>query len=205
VESTIRAVFKGRDEQLIEDVINSLRSPFVATGNNAIVWTLVQAIKPNPSMSSTLGGKKLKHRHKVLRGPPWSIVCFGDGGENGTIRRNVIYDGNGDAVAQVDFGHGFNVGIHCHALVKGNLEHTAGDTEDHMFELPTVPWCWTCIPDVRQHTVDNRDVSEEDSEVVDRKGTSLFRLPETVDASCWVNINIPYEDYMGDQQYSEEW
>lgn len=168
VRATVEAVFKGHPEETkiayIEGVVASLASPFSAraTGgeHEQIVWTLHRAVRKNPAAyQSASGGKKSIHRHdRLLRGPPWSIVSFGEelaidvnntAQWPGMIKRNMIYDGNGDAVAQVDFGHGEHIGIHCHALVVGALDHAPGTAEDHMFALRSVPWFWLSIPDVR--------------------------------------------------------
>lgn len=187
VEETVATVFKDRPEVAAE-VMKTFASPF-AGGDSEIVWTLIQAVKPNSSREDKLGGKKLKHRHKILLGPPWSIVSYGE--EGAGVKRNVVYDGDGNAVAQVDFGHGNAAGIHVHALVLGNLEHTAGYTEDHAFPLHSVPWFWTCIPDVRRS-------EREDN------GKEFFGLPATIDEMVWVPIDFPYEDFMGDKQFSTD-
>jgi hypothetical protein len=173
VVETISAVFQGHPEDVknsfIERTIASLASPFAAPPisenvDDPIVWTLYPAVRKNPAAYiAASGGKKSIHRHdRILRGPAWSIVSYGeesgaaagkapDGLSSwpGMIKRNVIYDGNGDAVAQVDFGHGDHVGTHCHALVVGSLDHKPGSADDHMFPLRSVPWFWVCVPDVR--------------------------------------------------------
>ena len=63
-----------------------------------------------------------------------------------TVRKNVIYNGDGVAIAQVDFGHGASVGTHVHSLAENNLDHVAVAEEDHLFHFPSVPWAWLCIP-----------------------------------------------------------
>ena len=195
VERTVRAVFKEREdiEEMVASVMASLKDPF--KGNDSdIVWTLVQAVKPNPGNDMKLGGKKLQKRHKILDGPPWSIVSFGD--VDGGVRRNMIYDGDGNAIAQVDMGHGSQIGIHAHALVIGNLAHTPGNSDDHCFELESVPWPWLCIPDVRTATREEA-------------GAAIGAPPVTLDTQTgemsWIPVTMPYEDYLGERAFSDEW
>ena len=132
-------------------------------------------MQPNPSADDRLGGKKLKHRHRILSGAPWSIASFADP-DTGVVKRNMVYDGNGDAVAQIDFGH-TSVGIHCHALVIGNLEHTAVTQEDHLFHMHDVPWPWLCTPWSR------RGVCRPE------------QLPPTVDQLTYAAVSVGFEDY----------
>ena len=156
--SVVEAVFKDRwtsataataaqRDAFIDDVMRSFRDPFRAQSDCSIVWTLLNRVRPNFGGPETkLGGKKKLMRHKELVGQPWSIACFGNP-EVG-VRRNLIYDDRGECVAQIDFGHGQSVGIHLHALVSRNYEHTAGDTEDHLFPLKSIPWPWIVVPDM---------------------------------------------------------
>jgi hypothetical protein len=177
VSPTLAAVFKdSEDRSIIDHVMRSMANPFRSNGTD-IVWTLVRRVMPNPSADDRLGGKKLKNRHKVLRGPAWSIVSFVDP-ETGIVRRNMIYNGDGDAIVQVDFGHGQTTGIHCHALVQGNLAHTASSTEDHLFPMYDVPWMWLCVP------------------WQGRGGVSRpADLPPTVDAIEYAIVSLPFEDF----------
>lgn len=189
VETTLEAVFKDRTDRdtLVQHVMASLLNPFRSTDSN-IVWNLAPRVQPNPSMDDRLGGKKLRNRHKILRGDPWSIATFVDP-DTGVVKRNVVYDDAGDAVAQVDFGHGQSCGIHVHALVQNNLEHTPGNSADHSFALPTVPWPWLCVP------------------WGDRSGrvNSATALPRTVDDVDWVAVQLPFEDFssMGDAERTD--
>ena len=146
-EATLACVFKGHPDaaKLAEAVRISMRNPF-ASNESPIVWTLDRRVRPNPSAATKLGGKKLATRHRILQGAPWSIACLGEDGVG--PRRNMIYGPDGDAIAQVDFGHGAGLGIHVHALVRGNLEHTPSESEDHLFHLRGVPWAWTVVPEV---------------------------------------------------------
>lgn len=88
----------------------------------------------------------------------------------------MVYDGNGDAIVQVDFGHGQTVGIHCHALVQGNLEHTAVNQEDHLFHMLDVPWPWICVP------WQGRGVRD------------AAQLPSTVDDVVYCAVSVGYDD-----------
>jgi hypothetical protein len=177
VASTVAAVFKDvEDKSVLDDVLRSMADPFRSNGTD-IVWTLVPKVQPNPSADQNLGGKKLKNRHKILQGPAWSIVSFADA-DTGTIRRNMIYNGEGDAIVQVDFGHGQTVGIHCHTLVRGNLEHTSTTQEDHLFPLYEVPWMWLCVPWHGRGGVTTADA-----------------LPATVDQMKYVSVSLPFEDF----------
>lgn len=238
VEETVRAVFKAHDnaETIVARVLESLKSPFMSRSGctaesceDPIVWTLNPVIQRNPSMSTVLGGKKLAVRHKILRGVSWSVVSYGEpidarcmdypltsNSAYGVVKRNVIYDGSGDAVAQIDFGHGESCGIHCHALVNGNLEHKPGNSEDHSFPLEDIPWFWTCVPDVRnagliKQWLDRgeipvcKDDFESDDDELTKHGSGwsvtsnrhLFGLADTssVDGCSWANISLPFEDY----------
>jgi hypothetical protein len=187
LQSTLQAVFKGSPnvEELVEDVINSMASPFKSNAS-PIVWSLTPAVQPNPAADDKLGGKKLKNRHKILTGQPWSITSFADV-ETGVIRRNMVYDGEGNAMVQVDFGHGKTVGIHCHALVTGNLEHTAVSQEDHLFHMLDVPWMWLCVP------WGGRGVA------------SAAALPPTADEITYCAVTVPFEDFscMGDAERTD--
>lgn len=203
VRKTVEAVFKDYSAHVIEDVMKSLDRPFSPGEGQQIAWSVVGSIKRNPGMNSILGGKKLVHRHKILTGAPWSIASFADDADSGkcVVRRNVVYDGEGNAVAQVDFGHGKTCGIHCHALVQGNLEHTAAWSDDHMFPLRSVPWVWLCIPDVRtlrliQAQIDG--LSDEDQpEDEEKLGSNLFGLCDTlaIDDTAWSCVALPYDSF----------
>ena len=218
VEGTVRAVFVDRDEEFIQQVLQSLESPFAANGD-APVWSLVRSVKPNVAPTAPLGGKKIKTRHRILRGAPWSIVSYGDDGANGDIRRNVVYDDTGNAVAQVDFGHGATLGIHVHGLVHGSLDHAATHDDDHLFRLHAVPWPWMCIPDIRFATEslstadrdtarhkEQLDSSSDDDGTLAGVGGHLFRLPSLdVDGCHWVSVALPFEDFLGEASHSSEW
>jgi hypothetical protein len=187
VETTVQAVFKGAEtaEQMVHDVLLSMQNPF-KSNDSSIVWTLLPYVQPNPSMEDRLGGKKLKNRHKILKGQPFSIASFVDV-DSGVVRRNMVYDGEGDAMVQVDFGHGHSVGIHCHALVTGNLEHTAVSQEDHLFHMDSVPWMWLCVPWGGRGVTDAR------------------ALPPTLDELRYAAVSVPFEDYsgMGDMERTD--
>ena len=144
VREAVEAVFKGNDAAFVDDVCLSMADPFRAN-QSSVVWAPPLLVQVNPSMDDRLGGKKLKNRHKILTGVPWSISTFADA-DSGEVRRNVVYGPDGTAVAQVDFGHGQHVGIHVHALVENNLEHTPGHSDDHCWPLLQVPWPWLCVP-----------------------------------------------------------
>eukprot|EP00672_Neobodo_designis_P008457 CAMPEP_0174855690 /NCGR_PEP_ID=MMETSP1114-20130205/33962_1 /TAXON_ID=312471 /ORGANISM="Neobodo designis, Strain CCAP 1951/1" /LENGTH=270 /DNA_ID=CAMNT_0016090441 /DNA_START=35 /DNA_END=847 /DNA_ORIENTATION=+ len=174
VEATALAVFKDQPE-MAEAVVVSMSDPF-RSNDSEIVWTLTPKVQPNPSVDDRLGGKKLKNRHRILRGAPWSIATFVDA-DTGVVRRNMIYGGDGDAIAQIDFGHGQSCGIHCHALVKGNLEHTAASQDDHAFPMLEVPWMWLCVP------------------LSDRSGLHASSLPTTVDRLSYCCLSVPFEDF----------
>lgn len=208
VEGTLDAVFNDRADKgdMVAQCLRSLRSPFTAASGSDVVWTLVPAIRPNPSEDRQMAGKKLKSssRHKILLGAPWSIASFAD--PDGAVRRNVVYDGNGDAVAQVDFGHGNMAGVHVHALVRGNLEHTPGSADDHSFPVECVPWPWLCVPDVKISCVADGPAQGNTSN--GGSAISAFSMPATLEVKSgtwsWVSIRVPFEDYMGDRFSSSE-
>jgi hypothetical protein len=211
VEGTVRAVFVDRDELFIQGVLASLGSPFAIGSEPAPagvvvpVWTLVRDVKPNASATAVLGGKKLKHRHKILVGVPWTIVSYADEGPDGlVVRRNIVYDDRGDAVAQVDFGHGATLGLHVHGLVQGSLDHAATHDEDHLFRLHDVPWPWMCIPDVRRHTVtEGQNVAEKRKADTDDDEHAVVTLPPCVaDGLEWLSVSLPFEDFLGDELIS---
>lgn len=234
VRRTVQCVFKDRSPALVEAVLQSLESPFTSRGgasDDEIVWTLVRRVVRNEDNHSNFGGKKRQMRHRrLLKGPAWSIVTFADPAPRGgsmkrgcIVRRNMIYDDKGDAVAQIDFAHSF-CGLHAHALVYGNLEHTPGSMPDHMFPLPSVPWFWTLIADTRPACpttgvittaasaadyAANEFDSESDDGGADECGrtagegensrSSQFPLLpslEEFDGCHWVNISVPMESFL---------
>jgi hypothetical protein len=195
VAEFIMAVFKAEENgfELASEVMQSLTNPFKENGSS-IVWSIDPVIKQF-SHEAMLGGKKLKNRHhRILRGLPWSICSFRDDDGDHKIARNLVYNGDGDAIVQIDFGHGTTAGIHAHVLVKGSLDHTPGYSEDHAFSFSTVPWPWLCVCDLRQ----NKNITD----------AIPLVLPDTIDFSDpetdgWVAISLPFEDYMGSRQGSE--
>jgi hypothetical protein len=127
-------------------VVDSSSVPDVDEDDDLIVWTMERRVLPDRGADAPLGGRKLKHRHhRVLVGQPWSIQTFGS--YRSGPARNLVYGADGHAIAQIDFGHFGRIGTHGHALVRGNLEHTPGDSEDHMVEFDRLPWFWHCVSD----------------------------------------------------------
>ena len=226
-ETTLFSVFKNDPDaqSLTKAVIQSMENPF-ASNSSPIVWSLDKRIYRNPVMGEKkLGGKKLRGeaRHRaLLQGNPWSIRCFGEPGGVGP-RKNMIYGPDGNAVAQIDFGHGTSCGIHAHALVKGNLEHTAVEAEDHLFPLRSVPWFWTVIPEVTKESVSAYlqkkngmqgggsnavDLEDDSDDDVNEMLSVASPLPDTTEIDKmdgWVKVSLPFEDYMGSATTSFEY
>lgn len=219
VETTLCAVFKDREdrEHLVAQCLASLRSPFTASSGSDIVWSMHPVVALNPSRDGRMAGKKTKDeaRHKILKGAPWSIVSLGDPREdvsaaNGedappvplVVRRNMIYDDEGDLIAQIDFGHGTSIGIHLHALIKGrNLEHRPGDVEDHAFPFHAIPWPWLCVPAPFRESQQLRAPQQGQQRRQPPPREAPWSLPETVETrtgmSQWCAVTVPFEDFMG--------
>ena len=162
--------------QVAEAVVQSLQAPFSLEGRretvdlgssssvnpdpkvrDAIVWSL-DKMPRRDLFDSSLGGRggagvvggtgNARQQRMIHNSDPWSIVayCAGGDGSNVFLRKNIVYDGEGLAVAQVDFGHGTWCGTHAHALVENSLEHASSLRDDHAFQLFDVPWMWLCLP-----------------------------------------------------------
>jgi hypothetical protein len=191
-EATLQAVFKDRADRdaVVADVLLSLANPFKSNASS-IVWSVAPRVQDDPrggcggcgdGGARRRGGKKLVHRHhRLLTGAPWSVAAFGDA----AVRRNMVYNGDGDAIAQVDFDHG---APHAHALVLNNLEHTPGGAADHMFPLHAVPWAWLCLP---LHDEGLCATPATDSRV----GGA---------AEQWTPVTLPFEDFMGAAMSSDD-
>jgi hypothetical protein len=218
-ETTLAAVFKGQADAaaLTAAVIKSMENPFAAN-DSPITWAISPRVFRDPLLNVRLAGKKLAARHRaLLQGTPWSIRCFGEPGVG--PRKNVIYGGDGHAIAQVDFGHS-SVGIHVHALVRGNAEHAPVIAEDHLFRLRAVPWAWCVIPDVTPETaavlLSRRhgggggggavDSDEEDEDLTELLSVGQ-PLPDTAaldDMDGWCRLSLPFDNMMGSGSTSFE-
>lgn len=210
VAVTLAAVFKDHPQRdaMIKAVLLSMENPFCAN-SSPIVWHMESKVHLMPSMDAKHGGKKLVMKHRtLLEGTPWTIRCFGLPGVG--PRKNMIYGESGDCIAQVDFGHN-SVGIHAHALVKNNLDHTPSEDPEHLFRLRHCPWAWTCVPHLTAEMcqqllakkLGGEAVDSGDDEVADGVAEMMSLatpLPDTRaldEMRGWALLSVPRENYMG--------
>jgi hypothetical protein len=197
VEQALHVVFRHCPDE-VPRIMASLHSPFRGGHEeDGVVWTHLQRVGRCQSWSDKLGGKKLKERHRYFtKGPPWSV--FSVGVEGGGIRKNYIYDGDGNVCAEVDFGCGANPSVHYHPLITGNMQHSAVTDEHHCLPWYVAPWFWLIFPDLRrtgakvEHGFGEWGPPNSVTEV--QNGT--FQ---------WLAVSLTYEDLLGERQFSDEW
>eukprot|EP00759_Apiculatamorpha_spiralis_P006057 PhF_6_TR13575/c0_g1_i1/m.21710 len=199
IEGAMRVVFKHAPQE-VPRIMASLSNPFRQGSNDEvddgpICWTLIQKVG-RWERDSKLGGKKMKDRHKhFTRGPPWSILSVGT---EKCVKKNYIYDGEGNLCVEVDFGCGANPCIHYHPMIEGNLEHSSSRDEHHCLPWYAAPWFWLIFPDLRrtgskkEHGFDDWGVPNHVTEVQD--GT--FK---------WLSVSLAYDDLWGEKQFSDDW
>jgi hypothetical protein len=217
VATTLVHVFKHLEpkqrDATVAAVLASLENPF-ASNNSPIVWHLDKRIYLAPNKDAKLGGKKLAVRHKtLLHGTPWTIRCFAEPGRGPF--KNMVYGEDGIAIAQIDLIHpALSMGLHCHALVKDNLDHTPSEDPNHLFWLRNVPWCWCVIPQMTERlclellakkTGDNVDSDDDEADVQEMLALAspLPDLRELNKIAGWVPCSLPYEDFLGSGSTSQ--
>eukprot|EP00051_Salpingoeca_urceolata_P033607 m.21505 g.21505 ORF g.21505 m.21505 type:complete len:318 (+) comp6442_c0_seq2:302-1255(+) len=73
-----------------------------------------------------------------------------DGPTHFRVRKNYVFDGQGNVRAEVDFGCSANPTLHVHQLIAGELDHAAPSSEHHCLPWRHCPWFFSAFPDMRK-------------------------------------------------------